>query len=103
MKHSHALAAVIERINEDLATNEKQQHAAEEKLAKLRHREAELKEQLARAQQGDSLQDDSCPECYANSGAEQRLSGSEGKVECPACNWTHVEIPQQPQAVPQQF
>ena len=51
MKHSHALTAVIERINEDLATNEKQQHAAEEKLAKLRHREAELKEQLARAQQ----------------------------------------------------
>jgi DNA-directed RNA polymerase subunit M/transcription elongation factor TFIIS len=106
VKHIHALAAAIENINHDLATNEKQLLAAKKKVARLEGQAMALRQQLARAQDSEALKDDSCPQCYANSGADQKLEARDDEdnhrhFECPACQWTHVEIPQAPPAVPQ--
>lgn len=103
MKHTAALSSFVESINEDLKTNEKQLTATQGKLARLQHRQNQLRAQLEHVSDSDSLQDNSCPACYANSRNDQQLQQEEGRLKCPACNWVHVEIPQEPQAVPQSF
>lgn len=104
MKHTIALAALLEQINEDLKTNEKQLTAARDKVAKLEGQAAGLRQQLARAQNEAALKEDNCPQCYAQHGNEQALhtgDSHDSGPRCPACNWTHVAIPQPPLAVSQ--
>jgi hypothetical protein len=107
MKYIDALAPMMERINEDLEINEKQLLAAREKVTKLENQAAGLKQQLARVQQAAELEEDSCPACYAQSGSARKLQAFEageraGTLQCPACHWTYVALPQQQPAVPQQ-
>src|SRR5690349_20041018 len=73
MKHTAALSSFVESINEDLNTSEKQLTATQGKLARIQHRQNQLRAQLEHVSDSDSLQDNSCPACYANSRNDQQL------------------------------